>query len=332
MPSHVRIIAPSRIHFGLLSIDKSDDRYFGGAGVMLETPHLELSVAKRKHGSGSNPEAPGASEASTFDGPLAERAQRFLKHWQQQTGVREPVDVQVHSVPPQHVGLGLGTQLGMSVAWALDTLFQRDDVDYLDRAKSVDRGRRSAVGTHGFEFGGLIVDQGKSNDDEIGGLREHIVLPSEWCVVLLRPDGPTGLAGEAEVTAFKSLPPTPPELKQRLRRELYDRLVPSAKSGDFPSFAESVYQFGYAAGEAFAPQQGGPFVSTAVAELVSHLRGMGIPGVGQSSWGPSVYCWFPSRQTAESFAQNVDADPNLPSKVTVSPIANDGARRFIDQA
>lgn len=331
MPSQVRIIAPSRIHFGLLSIDKSDDRYFGGAGAMLESPYLELSIAKRDQRSEAATGMAPADSVSTFDGPLSERALQFVALWQNTTGIHEPVEGCVSNVPPQHVGLGLGTQLGMSVAWALDTLFERTDSGYLNRAKLVDRGRRSAVGTHGFEYGGLIIDEGKSADEEIGGLRDRIELPRDWCVVLLRPEGPSGLAGEDEVKAFKSLPSPPAELKTRLRRELYDRLVPAAKNGDFPSFAESVYQFGYAAGEAFAAEQGGPFVSVAVAELVSHLRGIGIPGVGQSSWGPSVYCWFPSIDTAKAFAEKAIADPNLPSKVTVSPIANKGARRFIDQ-
>lgn len=316
MPSTVRIVAPSRIHFGLLSLDKSDKRYFGGAGVMLEQPALELQVAK-------------CDTDSSFTGLLVDRTQHFFEAWCSSTGMNRAVKCHVEVAPPQHVGLGLGTQLGMSVAWALETLFEREG-NHIDRALSVGRGRRSAVGTHGFLHGGLIVDEGKTTEAEVGRLGERIELPNEWSVAMLRPDGPVGLAGETESQAFGGLPPMDVELKERLRRELFDRLVPAAKTGDFLSFAEAVYQFGFAAGESFASQQGGPFVSAKVAEIVDYLRDLGLPGVGQSSWGPTVYCWFPTLDAAEEFAIRAAKDPNLPSNVIVSRVAKTGAQRFID--
>ncbi len=53
------IQAPSRLHFGLLGWGPSAPRQFGGVGLMIEKPGLELV-------------AEPASEWS-FDGPLAER-------------------------------------------------------------------------------------------------------------------------------------------------------------------------------------------------------------------------------------------------------------------
>ena len=249
--------------------------------------------------------------------------------WQVATGVNAAVDCHVEVAPPEHVGLGLGTQLGLAVAWALDTLFERE-ANHLSRARLMGRGRRSAVGTHGFLHGGLIVDDGKTVDDEVGRLGDVIALPEEWSVVLLRCEGPTGLAGAAESQAFGSLPAMEVALKTRLRRELYDRLIPAAKDGDFPNFAESIYQFGYAAGESFASEQGGPFVSARVAEIVDHLRDLGVPGVGQSSWGPTVYSWFPTFALAQDFASQAIADPNLPSNVVVSRVSKTGATRQVD--
>ena len=316
MPKSVRILAPSRIHFGLLSIEKSQSPYFGGVGAMLDQPRLDVEVSHAE------------SSASSFSGPFKDRVQEFVSLWQAATNVTEPVCCEVLHAPPQHVGLGLGTQLGLSIAAALNSLFERD-IRIEELARSVGRGRRSAVGAWGFERGGLVVDGGKSNDEELGHLRHHIELPAEWCVVLLRPDHPHGLAGNAEVQAFGQLPPAPDELKRRIRCELFDRMVPAATQGDFPSFAESVYEYGYAAGEMFASEQGGPFRSALVAEMVTYVRALGVPGVGQSSWGPTLFCWFPNRDSAESFAAEAQQDPNLPSEVIVSSVARQGAQTFV---
>ena len=62
-------------------------------------------------------------------------------------------------------------------------------------ALSVGRGLRSAVGTYGFVFGGLIVEQGKLPDEPISPLDCRIDLPEAWRFVLVRPLGLTGIAG-----------------------------------------------------------------------------------------------------------------------------------------
>lgn len=326
MAKSVRIIAPSRIHFGLLSVDRSDaqqtdTRQFGGVGVMLDKPCLELRVEK-------------ASELSA-EGPLADRALEFIRLWQKHTGCNDAVHCRILQAPPEHVGLGLGTQMGLSVAWALQAIFELNDISIEALAASVHRGRRSAVGTYGFDLGGMIVEDGKRKGDVIGRLRERIQLPEDWCVMLFRAGSESGLAGDAEVSAFGALPAVEDELKAKLRRELYERLMPAAKDGDFPTFAESVYQYGYAAGEAFAAEQGGPFVSSQVAELVDFLRDVGVPGVGQSSWGPTVFAWFANQGSAQCFldefvTSNGQLPANLADDIIVTPVARCGAQRFLD--
>ena len=221
---------------------------------------------------------------------------------------------------------GLGTQLGLAVALGLDTLYGRSEVSLEERAKSVGRGNRSAVGTHGFAAGGMIVDAGKHGDQSLGELRERIALPPEWCLALVRLKGVTGLAGNDETAAFDGLPPVSDELKTRLRRELHDRLVPAAREGDFESFCESVYQYGYSAGECFASPQGGPFLTAKIAEFISFCRDIGVPGVGQSSWGPTVFCWFRDREAADRFiGSRLNELANFEAETVVTPVSRSGA-------
>jgi predicted sugar kinase len=54
-------------------------------------------------------------------------------------------------------------------------------------------------------------------------------------------------------------------------------------------FGEAIYRFGRLAGECFAAVQNGPFASEGIEGLVDSIREFGIPGAGQSSWGPTVF-------------------------------------------
>lgn len=314
MSTTVRISSPCRIHFGLLSLEKNAKRRFGGAGVMLEEPKLEIVFS--------------LAEEDRVSGELSHRAEEFIELWRDHTGVTGAVRCEIVSSAPEHVGLGLGTQLGLSIAWGLDSLFDREDVDLKERAMSVGRGLRSAVGTYGFRDGGFIVDDGKTSQDSLGQLHERILIPNEWRVLLVRPHGITGLAGKAEMSAFDSMVPVSEEIRETLRRELYDRMVPAAREGDFESFSESVYQYGYSAGECFSANQGGPFLTAAIAEFVCFCRERGVPGVGQSSWGPTVFCWFPNEGSSQEFLNNELAEhANFPATMTVSRVAQHGATR-----
>src|SRR3989442_250463 len=108
----VRVRAPSRLHFGLLSFGEVVARQFGGVGVMVERPGTEVDVAVCDS---TSRQAPAVAER---------RAQEFANRF---VNSLEPSDtrdmlanvcVRVRRSPPEHVGLGSGTQLAMAVARA----------------------------------------------------------------------------------------------------------------------------------------------------------------------------------------------------------------------
>jgi predicted sugar kinase len=66
------------------------------------------------------------------------------------------------------------------------------------------------------------------------------------------------------------------------------------------AFGDAVHEFNRRAGEPFAAAQGGAYASPAIAELIVELRALGIRGVGQSSWGPTVFAMVPDSDTALS--------------------------------
>ena len=106
----IEIRAASRLHFGLLAPSQGHVRRFGGIGVMIETPFVELSLTPADH--------------FTVVGPGRDRVLNFAETWM---SASEQVSlpaclITVHALPPLHAGLGVGTQLGLSVGRLLDEL------------------------------------------------------------------------------------------------------------------------------------------------------------------------------------------------------------------
>ncbi len=306
--------APSRLHFGLLSFGVASARQFGGLGVMLRDPGLRLAW----------------SPAAAFDvsGPLADRVRQAAEAWSEFYHCPLPAaQVRVLEAPPQHVGLGVGTQLALTVACGLHAWLREPLPPPAQMAASVRRGRRSAIGVYGFFEGGLIAERGKLPDELLSPLDCRLDLPSDWSVVLARPRGVDGLSGPAEQAAFQHLPPVSGDVTSRLFREAQHHLLPAAAAGDFAEFSASVYRYGREAGACFAPLQGGPYNGPLLTELVDCIRALGVAGVGQSSWGPTIYAFLPDPDAARRCAARLPAEfRSADLELIVTQVDNEGAR------
>lgn len=310
----VRVRAPSRLHFGLLSFG-GGGRQFGGVGVMIRQPGVRLRVA--------------AAEAFEALGPHGDRVRQTARSWADhyQLPGLPPCVIEVTSAPPLHVGLGVGTQLGLAVAAGLSRVVLGRNPPATELAGSVGRGRRSAVGTHGFAAGGLIVDPGKTRDQLLAPLESRWPLPAAWRFVLVRPAEFRGLAGAAEQAAFDRLPAVPADVTEQLLEELYERMLPAVADADFEQFSESMYRFNWLAGNCFAGRQGGAYNGPLLERLVDRIRSCGIRGVGQSSWGPTLFVLLPSQEAAEWFRERVsELVEDVPLAAEIGEPDNDGAR------
>ena len=227
-----------------------------------------------------------------------------------------PIQINMRAAPPPHRGLGSGTQLALSLAAGLSHWFLPDQPLSEEDALRFGRGRRSAVGTHGFFHGGLIVDGGQGPERALGRLAQCVTLPTAWRVLLVIPAQSEGPSGAREESLFRELPPTPPGLAKRLLGQLHQELIPAAERGDFERFSRAVFEYGYTAGLQFASVQAGPYNGPLVQRIVDTVRAAGCPGVGQSSWGPAVFCLLPDPQAAEQLRSQLaeqlcDLEPTL---------------------
>ncbi|HEY1188067.1 MAG TPA: hypothetical protein VGE74_10445 [Gemmata sp.] len=286
----IRVVAPSRLHFGLFRVPAPGEpgaagRAFGGVGLMVEHPGVVVTLRP--------------APAWQFEGPLASRAQAFAMRFALALPEdrRRPYQVLVERAPAEHTGLGVGTQLGLAVAKALAVACGAGGLSAPELAARAGRGERSAIGVHGFDHGGLLVDAGKVPGESVSPLLARVDLPDEWRVVLFTPAA-TRWHGERERQAFAAA--TGAGDPGALRALAEDVLLPAARRADPDAFGDALYEYNRKAGEPFAAAQGGVYASPDIAALVADLRARGVRGVSQSSWGPTVCALAPDPDTALS--------------------------------
>ncbi len=345
----ISVRAPSRLHFGLLSFPTGHfwpnqegvlaARRFGSVGLMIQDPGVSLKVRPAMEWSAEGPLADRAlAIARRFaalpvpsPNPSPKRGGESSPPSLSGKGVGElglrPQNILVEHCPPEHAGLGTGTQLGLAVARALQESwglqFNRQEL-----ARRIGRGARSALGVHGFFEGGFLVEAGKHCCEAIAPLVARALFPESWRVVLVIPPGKPGHHGIEESEAFQKLQARgiPLEKTNTLCRLVLLGMLPALAERDWKAFGEALHDFNAMVGETFADVQGGVYASEAVAEIVRFIRQEGIPGVGQSSWGPALFAVAADPDQASGLARRIEAKFQLgASRILVTSACNQGA-------
>ena len=280
--NRLTIQTSSRLHFGLLSWGADTPREFGGLGLMIDDPGLILTAESTR----------GDWEVT---GPLNARvlavARRVGERLGRQGRTAPMLRFEVIQAPPEHVGLGVGTQTALAVTRLIAEEAGLGELPPLELAQLAERGLRSGIGLHGFTRGGLIVDGGRSRavDSPPAPLLAHLEFPPDWSILVVIPPRLTGLHGPSEVQAFGTLPPLAPSTVDRLCRLVLLDLLPAVAERDLSTFGAALTEIQTRVGQGFAPAQGGIFAHPDLEALVADLRAEGLVGVGQSSWGPTLY-------------------------------------------
>jgi beta-ribofuranosylaminobenzene 5'-phosphate synthase len=323
----VRVDVPARLQMGLVDLRGDLGRLFGGLGVAVAEPRTELEV---EPAAALDVEGPDGTRAETF-------ARRFLEHHSLRGGAR----IRVQRAIPAHVGLGSGTQLALAVARGLAELHGLP-ADLASLVAAVGRGARSAVGCWTFDRGGLVVDGGRrvgggGRGDEgsrlgsgspgsLAPLIGRYPMPVSWHCVVAIPAVEGGLSGEDERAAFERLPLPPAELVGRISHLLLMGVLPALLEEDLVSFGRAMGELQRLVGECFAPVQGSTYAGPEVTELVRRLEESGAAGVGQSSWGPTVYGFVEGAPRAAELAERIQQGMGPGGGVFATAFDNQGAR------
>jgi beta-ribofuranosylaminobenzene 5'-phosphate synthase len=281
MSPRLKIRTPSRLHFGLLGWGPEVVRQFGGIGLMIDSPGIELTASPAAHW--------------IAEGRHASRVERIIAQLCDRTAESGislvPARVCVQNAPSEHLGLGVGTQLSLAVARAVLKLAGLDDRPPSELARLTGRGSRSGIGLHGFQHGGLIVDGGRNHDSDIRPLVARMRFPEAWSVLIVQPNGVGGLHGVDEKEAFAKLPPISRAAGDSLFQLIIREVLPAVLKRDLHAFGMALDELQERVGTAFAPAQGGIYATRRAALIVNDLKRLGFAGAGQSSWGPTLYAF-----------------------------------------
>lgn len=241
---------------------------------------------------------------------LIQRVQKVIDRFRDRTSIPLFWKIDLSSSIPLHNGLGGGTQLALAVAYTLSRYYNDKIKAPNDLALAAGRGKRSSIGTFGFFQGGFLIDSGKTTPDDIGTCEVRLPVPENWRVLLVTPNEQHGLAGSAEIEAFKQLPPLGKATADKLTSILHDDMSKAVEHSNLNQFQNSVHTFGQIVGEQFSSVQHGVYATAFAQEIADAMIERGIGGVGQTSWGPTLFGFFDSSEE-ELILKKVQSIPGI---------------------
>ena len=143
-------------------------------------------------------------------------------------------------------------------------------------------------------------------------------------MVLVVPRGQQGIHGAAESQAFSQLSHNP-GVTDILCRLVLLGVLPALHERDLPAFGAALFEFNRRVGELFRPWQGGVYAHPQSEAIVAYLRGQGIVGVGQSSWGPALFAVTDAGRAAAIAPQLRTHFALSPHEVVITEADNRGA-------
>jgi beta-ribofuranosylaminobenzene 5'-phosphate synthase len=321
----VVVVAPSRLHLGLLDMNGGLGRVDGGIGMALEAPRLTLSAT--------------VSDEFLAHGGDTDCRQRVLEAARavaRTMGLHGGAEFNLHTHFPGHTGLGRGTQLSLAAGRALCQLYGLS-CPVRDLALMTGRGGTSGIGTAAFEAGGFIIDGGHafgprlekqsfSPSSASRGVRSPGVVarhpfPAHWKVVVVIPELPPGASGSSEKEVFSSSCPVPLDEVQSLCHEVLVRLLPGLVEEDLDLFGAAVNRIQELGFKRVEHMLQPPLVRA----LLEGMREAGAAGAGLSSFGPTVYSIGEGSMRAVESAAREILGPSGGGQVIVTTVRNTGA-------
>lgn len=276
----VSVTTYGRLHLGFFNLSQQTQRQFGSIGVAIDAFQTSLSIS-------------AGTQQSAFDPWAAAILQRHLLASQAPMAL----NVSIQQAIPRHGGLGSGTQMALALGTAVNYLLDQP-TSASDIAAIHQRGARSGIGIATFEHGGLVVDGGRGVRTVVPPMLARHAFPSDWHFLLIIDNSRAGLHGQGEKNAFKQLAPQSLAATQSIQQQLLSHGLPALIEQDFTAFSQFMGDLQTYNADYFAPAQGGPYASKAVAGILQALKQQGYTGVGQTSWGPTGFVLCPSRAEA----------------------------------
>jgi beta-RFAP synthase len=314
----VQVSAPSRLHLG--DFDPFGVGRFGYAPIVaIDKPRTIVQTSKLN-----------VLQINSDDVEVKRFAEKTLEGFN-----LDGVKVSVISTPPRHSGFGSTTQLSLSIGKAITSLY---DLNVKCQEIIKIAGKTTVGGLYIFQHGGFVLAGGlkvKPSDDRFFEKEEPMIpplilrlkFPKDWRFVVIVPKTSYSLHGDSEDRAFKELRETRPPLKliHKAYFILASKLIPSILDEDSRGFGDALTQIQFLAGSIYKPIQGSAF-NPLSQWIVPIIKRSGALGLGQSSWGPTVYGFTDDEDRAKSLAKKIRNQVKNHADVFITKSDNTGAR------
>lgn len=317
----VNVVAPARLHLGFLDMRGDLGRIFGGVGLAIAGPHTHFRAFR-------------SNEMQVVGNRTdAKRILDLAKRFKDAHQLEHNYTIEVVETITPHAGLGSGTQLAVATGAALARL-EALDLRPQQIAETLGRGVRSAIGIAAFETGGLLVDGGhKPETTGIAPIISRLAFPEEWRMLLVFDPNQAGVHGAQEKQAFQTLPPLENFKFAETCQSVLMQMLPAVAEQDIVAFGKAVTNIQTVMGQQFAPaQSGSAWASQSVNDFMAALNNAPVYGIGQSSWGPTGFCFLSSQRDANDvlhkYASTADT---LGLKLEIVSARNQGAKISVSE-
>ena len=298
----MHIETPSRIHIALIDLNGSYGRVDGGIGLTIEKPGYAMTLAESDRNTLEFTEK-NLPQAVIDEYTL--KINRAADKIRGQFGIEDSFAFTVNKTYPSHSGLGSGTQIALATA-KLMTEHAGLHLSSVELAKIVGRAGTSGIGTYGFDLGGFIVDGGHSKKQKKDfmpssasepippALIGRYDFPEEWGIALVRPKIGTYFCGREEINIFQTCCPLPKDEVKLLSHIIFMNLVPFLIEHDLEGFSACINRIQEIAFNKCEFQLQPPEVTN----TMNLMKEAGIPGVGLSSLGPTLFGVYDLRDSS----------------------------------
>ncbi|MEF8835881.1 MAG: beta-ribofuranosylaminobenzene 5'-phosphate synthase family protein [Candidatus Thermoplasmatota archaeon] len=269
----MKIKTPSRLHFGIIDLSREFSRKYGAFGITLRDGY-EIEMEPIEDGI--------HVEGSEREKKIAKKVHRRLR---EKFDIADGFEIVVNESIPNHVGLGSTTQFTLGTGYGI-LKECGEEISIKKLAKMLGRGRFSAIGTHGFENGGFILEGGKVKEKDISPMLKRKDVPEDWRFLIICPEQEKGYDEKEEKPIMEDLTVNR-KYPEKICHNLLMGVLPSLEGEDIESFGEHLTKIQELVGESFSDYQEGiyhPVISDIVKSLIDSTY-----GGGQSSWGPTAY-------------------------------------------
>ena len=278
----IQVISPARLHFGFLEINNNQqDNSFGGIGLSIDKFHTKIKVVRNLK--------------TKVKGECLDKASFFLNVFCRKRKIKPNFFLNVEKSSPQHIGLGSGTQLALSIGKAISDLSNLN-LEIEKIAKILNRSDRSNVGLINFKHGGFLIDLKIKN--KFFTNIDKVFFPEEWKIILIK-DSKQGLHSKNERDAFKKIKNFSKINNIRSIDLVLSKIYPSLIENNFNEFSKAITKLQNIMGDYFNVLQGGVFSSPTVSSVLRFLEKENVLGYGQTSWGPTGFSFFSNIKKAE---------------------------------